>query len=279
MRSIIQVGIQVPLSVYKKKNKFILIDGERRWRCAVKLGLTEVPIIIEPEPTPLENLLMMFNIHNVRVHWDLLALAFKVKKVRELVQKEREIILSKKELADLTGVTTATIARCEELISLPEKYLDLIWAELEKPKGEQKYTEDLFLEIKKSIKTIENYLPEIFEDYSAEKMLDIFFEKYAQGVEVNRVRFRDISKIARGELVGVPRDKTLKVIRRFLTQSHYTIESAFQDSVADAYSERTTERKLYDLINVLQETPYLEKDDELRDVLLELRKEINRLIK
>ena len=278
MRSIEQVGIQVPLSVYEKNKNFVLIDGERRWRCSMKLGLSEVPVIIEPQPTPLNNLLMMFNIHNVRVQWDLLALAFKIDKVRELVKKERNIDLSKKDLADLTGVSTSTIARCDDLLALPENYQELIWKELEKPKGEQKYTEDLFIEIKKSIKTVEKYLPEITDEHSPEELLDTFFKKYESGVENNRVRFRDISKIARGEIVGIPREKILNTIEKYVTQDNYTIDEAFQDSVAEAYSERTTERKLFDILTILKNTNTLEEIEELRDVLIDLKYQINRLL-
>lgn len=31
--SISQHGVQVPISVFKKEKRFVLIDGERRWRC------------------------------------------------------------------------------------------------------------------------------------------------------------------------------------------------------------------------------------------------------
>jgi ParB family chromosome partitioning protein len=279
MRSIDQVGIQVPLSVYERKNKFVLIDGERRWRCALKLGLKDVPVIVEPKPTPLNNLLMMFNIHNVRIHWDLIALAFKIEKVRELVKKERRIDLSKKDLADLTGVNSATIMRCVDLLLLPKKYKDLIWKELEKPKGEQKYTEDLFIEIKKSIKTIENYLPEITRKYKSSKLLDVFFEKYHKGIETNRVKFRDISKIARAESLGISKNKILSALIKYVKDFKYTIEDAFQDSAADAYSERSTEKKIYSILTILKETEYLEENDELRLQLADLRQQINRLLK
>jgi len=279
MRSIEQVGIQVPLSVYEKGNKFVLIDGERRWRSSIKLGLKQVPVIVEPKPTPLENLLMMFNIHNVRVQWDLLALAFKIDKVRELVFQERSVELTKTELDDLTGVTTSYIARCDELLALPKKYQELIWKELEKPKGEQKYTEDLFLEIKKSVKTIENYLPEIAEKHTSKAMLDTFFTKYQSGVETNRVKFRDLSKIARGELVGISKEKILKAVKNYITKPKYTIEEAFQDSVGDAYTDRTIERKLSDVDQILKDLTDLSRDDHLRPVLKSIRKEVDRLLK
>ena len=109
--------------------------------------------------------------------------------------------------------------------------------------------------------------------------MDKFFAKYEKGVENNRVRFRDISKIARGEVVGIPREKIVKAIKKYINQFNYTIEEAFQDSVGDAYSERTTERKLQDLLSILKETVTLEDSEELRDVLIELRGQINRLLK
>lgn len=280
LRSIEQVGIQVPLSVFRKgeSNRYILIDGERRWRCALKLGLSEVPVIIEPEPTPLENLLKMFNIHNVRVQWDLIALAYKIDKVRQLVEKEQKVTLTKKELADLTGVSTVTIARCDVLLALPKKYQTLIWKELEKPKGEQKYTEDLFIEIQKSIKSIESYLPEITERYGPKELLDKFFRKYQDGTVTNRVEFRDISKVARGERAGADRKRILSVIDRFISDQNYTIEEAYQESVADAYSERSTGKRVTDLITIIRDMSRDDLDEEIRPLLIELQKELDRIL-
>ena len=281
MRSIDQVGIQVPLSVYQKgnKEKYVLIDGDRRWRCALKLGLPKVPVIIEPEPTPLENLLMMFNIHNVRVQWDLMALAVKIDKVRSLFLKEQKRALTKTELADLTGVSTATITRCEELLSLPQKYIDIIWKELEKPKSEQKYTEDLFIEIKKSIRAIENYLPEIIEDYSPRKLLDIFFKKYESNVVSNRVEFRNISRVARGERVGVSKNKVLPILKKFIEIPEFTIQETYENSVADAYLERNYEKKISDVILALSEIDPQMLDEQTTSLLIELRNLIDRLLK
>src|SRR4051794_37212956 len=60
--SIARTGIQVPLTVYEDRG-YVILDGERRWRCAKRLNLKRVPCIIHPKPSKLENLLMMFNIH------------------------------------------------------------------------------------------------------------------------------------------------------------------------------------------------------------------------
>ena len=48
--SIKEQGILVPLTVYKDGKHFVLLDGERRWRCALRLGLHTVPAIIQEKP-------------------------------------------------------------------------------------------------------------------------------------------------------------------------------------------------------------------------------------
>ena len=45
--SIEQHGIIEPLVVTKRDNYYLLVSGERRWRAAMKAGLTEVPVIIK----------------------------------------------------------------------------------------------------------------------------------------------------------------------------------------------------------------------------------------
>src|SRR5690348_14025424 len=77
--SIKNQGILVPLTVYRERGGYVILDGERRWRCALKLGLDRVPAIVQPKPAPLQNLMMMFAIHNQRQEWDPLPTAYKLR--------------------------------------------------------------------------------------------------------------------------------------------------------------------------------------------------------
>ncbi len=88
MGSIRRYGIQVPLTVYEEEDEFVLIDGERRWRCARKLNLKRVPALVQPKPSPLNNLLLMFNIHALREQWDYLTIANKLPTVISLYKKD-----------------------------------------------------------------------------------------------------------------------------------------------------------------------------------------------
>lgn len=254
LNSIGTVGIRVPLSVYQERNgnKYVLLDGERRWRCAKKLNLKFVPVVIEPEPSRLENILRMFNIHNVRVQWDLLAIAFKISEVQNLLKKEgkpHDI----KDLAAVTGVSQTTVKRAFEVLELPKKYLDLLEDELKKPKSEQKYSEDFFIEMMKAMKAIEKHLPEVAKDHSREKMMTAFVNKYKDDVITNIVRFRDISKISRAEKAGVKKETAIPIVIRLIEDPKYTIEQAYQDSVARAYEKRTLLKDVESLIKKLEQ--------------------------
>src|ERR1700722_15005958 len=66
LASIDRHGVQVPIVVYKDNNRYVLIDGERRWRCASKLNLKTIPALVQKKPGELENLLMMYNILSLR---------------------------------------------------------------------------------------------------------------------------------------------------------------------------------------------------------------------
>ena len=199
--SIREVGIQVPLSVFAKGKRFVLLDGERRWRCSKKLNLQVVPVLVQPEPTALENLLTMFNIHNVRSDWDLMPMALKLADVRDMLVAEGQTA-TPKTLSGLTGVSLPTVRRAFDLLELPQHYQDLLLREAEKPRDKQKITADVFVEINKSKRVIEQYQPAVFDEVSDTQFVDAMVDKYQSGVVNNVVRFRDISKIARAERAG-----------------------------------------------------------------------------
>lgn len=279
LNSIKEVGIQVPLSVYKEseKEKFVIMDGERRWLCAKKLNMKTVPAIIEPKPTRLENILRMFNIHNVRVQWDLLAIALKLNEVKKLLDAKGQSN-SIKELAAVTGLTLATVKRAFDILTLPPKYLTLLKGELQKPKSEQKFSEDFFLEMMRAIKAMENYVPQIFKKHSKTEVMDNFVKKYEQGVINNIVKFRNISKIARSEKAGIPTDRSLPILNKLISDPKYSIDNAFGDSVADAYESRTLKRDIESLIKKLRELEKTKLDKEMELLLKQLIKTVKSIL-
>lgn len=279
LESIREVGIQVPLSVFRRSAKhYVLLDGERRWRCAKKLNLATVPVLVQPEPSPLENLLTMFNIHNVRSDWDLMPMALKLRDVRTMLEGEGQDA-SPKAVSGLTGVSLPTVRRALDLLALPQHYQDLLLREAEKPRDKQTITADVFVEVNKSQRVVQRYQPGVFEHVSEEQFLDSMVDKYQSGVVNNLVRFRDISKIARVERAGGDPDDAGPAIVRLVTDPKYKIEDAYRETVAPAYVVRDLDTRVSGLAAKLDELDRRRKIPKaLRRSLRELRDQIDALL-
>jgi len=276
--SIREVGIQVPLSVFSSGTRYVLLDGERRWRCAKKLNLQKIPVLMQPEPSPLENLLTMFNIHNVRSDWDLMPMALKLRDVQEMVSAGGQATTAKA-LSGLTGVPAPTVRRALELLELPQHYQDELLAEAEKPRDQQRITADVFVEVNKSRRVIERYQPEVFDEITETQFVDSMVDKYRSGVVNNVVRFRDVSKIARAELAGGDSRDAAPALVRLVEDKTYTIEDAYQASVESAYVVRDLETRVSGLTERLTDVDRRRTiPEELRKSLTELRRVIGEVL-
>lgn len=276
LESIRTYGIQVPISVYKEAGRYVLIDGERRWRCATKLNNERIPALVQAKPKPLENLLLMFNIHALREQWDLLTIALKLPKIIQLLEKELKRTPTEKELSEKTGLKRALIRRCKLLIALPKQYTDQILDELKKPKAKQKITEDLFIEMERSLTTVSRAIPSVIPD--RDKARRALLKKFEDNVITNRVEFRSVAKIARAKNVGVETSKAAKELNRLFADHNYTIKEAYENSVAEAYRERDLGTRVGSLLELLNEIEVDDLDDEVLELLKRLQKRIKILL-
>ncbi len=226
MESIRRHGVQVPISVFRDGKRFVLIDGERRWRCSIKLNRKTIPALIQDKPDQLTNLLLMFNIHALREQWDLLTIAVKLPRVIELLERNFQREPTEKELSMETGLVLGLLRRCKLLMALPDKYKQVILNELQKPKPQQKLTEDFFIEMERALKTVERSMPNIVKKLGKESMREILISKYKDGIISNRVDFRQVAKIARAERVGVDRHVAEQSLEHLFSQKNYSIERA-----------------------------------------------------
>ena len=121
--SIDRVGILVPLTVYRESRTgdYIILDGQRRWICAQHIGLKTIPVNEVREPTLVQNIVTMFQIHKLRKDWELMPTALKLELlIRELDEKRDRV------LAELTGLDIAVVVRCKKLLSFPKRYQDMM---------------------------------------------------------------------------------------------------------------------------------------------------------
>jgi ParB/RepB/Spo0J family partition protein len=269
-------GVQVPISVYKEGRKYTLIDGERRWRCSLKLNRPTIPALVQPKPDSLGNLLLMFNIHSLREQWDLLTIALKLPKVVNLLTKKLGKAPTEREISEQTGLNRSTIRRCKLLMDLPQEYKNEILEELNKPKSQQKVTEDLFIEMERALTTVQRAMPDVIPDKNLVRK--VLLGKYKNGVINNRVHFRNIPKIARAEKIGFdPREAAVE-LRKLFSNNKYSIEEAFLNTVGEAYREKNVETRVSTLLNLLDDIDSEALDAGLRKKLSELFERLNEIL-
>lgn len=188
-QSIEKVGILVPVTVYKNKKSFpdteyIILDGERRWRCAKMIGLKSIPANIIEEPDDLvQNILYMFNIHYYRQEWPLFPTALKL----QVIMKELNIT-SEGALSKSTGLTVTTIRRCKILLWYPEKYRDILTV-----KG-GKISTDFFIELYPIAYRL-SFETEYDFPHGTERFVDTMIDKFTNTQVISDVKeFREIRK-------------------------------------------------------------------------------------
>ena len=275
MFSIDRHGIQVPLSVYQDGNVFRLIDGERRWKCAKKLNLPTVPVLVQDKPTELENLLLMYNIHALREQWDYYTIASKLTRIIELYEKEHGDKPNEVQLSEETGLTRGQIRRCRLLLDLPERFKDMLLQELELPKLQQKLTEDLFIEMEKSLKTVTKRLPEYSE--RIDDIRDALVEKFRDGVIPAVTDFRKLSKIVTAvENIGLQREAAVQSLDSvFDRTSDQGIREAYSRTVEFGYNEKDAVRRLQSLTDFLEHILEARQVESLDEEFLENARELH----
>lgn len=194
--SIEKLGILVPITVYPQvegkvdpdSSEFVILDGERRWRCAQELRMKRIPAIIVERPTDTENILIMFHIHNLREGWQLMPTALKLQVLMEKLGERSE-----KKLSVLTKLSIGQIRRCKILLSYPKKFQDLMLAP-----PELRLKSDFFIELDRIRKPAlkENFPP--WKKRGDSKCIDIILKKYLDKKIKAVTEFRKLSEIYRG---------------------------------------------------------------------------------
>jgi ParB family chromosome partitioning protein len=224
--SISKKGVLVPLSVYKKprsENRYVLVDGERRWRCAKDLGLKEVPVIVIPKPNDTENLLTMFHIHLVREPWDNMPTVGALQKVIKRTGKT-----DPEELRELTGLSLIRIKQFLFAATLPREYQKLV--------DDGTIPLNFFYELQQhALKPLETMRPAIFNKFGQRKILDAFVKKRLANAIPDTVELRQIRqiiKVAQEEAGNANAKSDLDAaIIQLIQKPEQTIQQTYEDTV------------------------------------------------
>lgn len=274
--SIAKQGILVPLTVYRDGGKYYLLDGERRWRCAIKIGHKLVPVIVQPKPDKLQNIMMMFAIHNARKDWDPLPTALKLLDLEKIFFRTRKRNPTEQELAELASMPRGEIRRLRKLLSLPEKYRSLLMKELEKPKNEQQLSVDHVIETTKGVEALRKR--KIIDVKEEDRLREAIIEKFKNSTIKNTVSPRLLSKIARTvHREELPLAKARRISLRLIEDPKYTIDSAFHDSAAHAEMSHSLIQLVERVTRSIQK--YIEEDMEVTPDLAKAIEQLKQALK
>lgn len=168
--SIKRVGILVPLTIYwdAKRKRFYILDGQRRWQCATEIGLKKVPVHQVTEPSLVQNIVTMFQIHKFREDWELMPTALKI----ELLMKETGE-RNEPRLAEMTGLDVAVVIRCKKLISYDKEFQDMMLD----PDPAKRMKADFFIEL---YPVIHDREVQKFQWFSVKKFIREMIKKYLE---------------------------------------------------------------------------------------------------
>jgi ParB family chromosome partitioning protein len=278
--SIKHQGILVPLTVYRERQRYVILDGERRWRCALKLALDKVPAIVQPKPDPLQNLMMMFAIHNQRQEWDPLPTAYKLRELEERVTKEWARSPTEAELAGLASIARGEVRRLKSLLGLPQEYRDELMAELEKPRNEQVLSVDHVLEATRGAAALAKR--GVVDSEEEEQLRRAVVDKFKSGVLTNTVEPRLLARMARAvDREEISRAVARRAAARIIKDPAYSIGDAFRSTVQAADFAHGTEQLASRLARRIEEHEHegYAPTDSLRETLTDLARSIRHLLR
>jgi ParB family transcriptional regulator, chromosome partitioning protein len=272
--SIAKVGILVPITVYinsKKfpKERFILLDGERRWRSCIQLDRKTIPANVIDEPKDItQNILYMFNIHTFRKDWALFPTALKLEILMDKLNSRSEKLLS-----ESTGLNRSTIRRCKKLLWFPNKYREIL---LDKTAA---ISTDFFIELHPIIHRLS------FEDrfrnlLELEKVIDKLIDIFSSKQKFRDVKdFREFRKSLAYFSEKDQLDDYINRLEKFLTEPEIGIEIF---KVADIEEARTRDLMLTYIAKlnsyIISINPDKVSDYSFKEQLLSLANNVNELL-
>lgn len=230
IESISHEGVLVPIVVFPKDGRFTLVDGERRFRSARELGLTEIPALITGERTEQELLVQMFNIHLIREPWRDLPTARALGRLMEEISKSTGAEASDKVLRELTGLSVERIKQLKFALELPGPWQEHIAAGT--------IPLNWFWELDKNIiRPLTTERPALVEELGKQHIAEAFLRKRLDGVTgTDTVSLRKVRPIigfakADADATGEEESRLDQILRSLVTDTNFTIEEAYEDTV------------------------------------------------
>ena len=236
--SIREHGILVPLTVYKLpvQDKYAILDGERRYRCCLKLeaeGITvSIPANVVEPPDKVHSLIYMFNIHAFREQWELMPTALSLRQLITALGHIDITHLQKNfdELHELTGLSYPQLERCRRILTFPDRFQKL---SLDSDPAER-VPSNFWIEAYPVLKLVEEYVPELIKDLGRDGVTDRILEKYRTGKVKNIIHLRRISEAF--DVAEEPEEvqSVAQKLREYLLDPKLETRQAFDGLIRDS---------------------------------------------
>lgn len=258
IESILSKGLLNPIIVYKKRgsNRYVILDGERRFRAFKKLNKKEISChVLEKEPTELENLSIMFHLHNVREEWTDFAIAQTLVKViyemgKDLKNLERK---DKLEISKTTSLSEYKVNKYLVFYDYPQSIINKFMESELKENPDKGMDPDILAEMHAPIKIIDEELPEFFQKYSKEKIIDACVKKKANDIIKTNRDFRLLTKSLMAMKRGNVRKKVMfEKLEAFIKDLEFTPQHIFEQTSESIYQVDSILKKTDTLIKELQ---------------------------
>lgn len=282
--SILSKGILNPIIVYYDRNrdKYVILDGERRYRACKKINIKTIPArILLKEPDLLESLSLMFHIHNVRQEWTEFAISMTIRKIVDEMGKNINE-LTPSDMRELTRMTSLSNYKLNKYLKFQD-YPDVVvkkFLEYEIGNSEDKPDPDILLEMHKPIKDMQDIMPNIFRQFSVERIIDISIDKKKNGTITNNKQFRLITKTLNAAKNGELNIHDVEnQMERFLSTPRFSPEDLYQSTSETFYKFQSiikVSKSLSDLLDgfeleSLDGTRRAELKGHLEDLLSQIR--------
>lgn len=283
--SILTKGILNPIIVFKRKSddKYVILDGERRYRACKKLNIREIPSrILVREPSVLESLSLMFHIQNVRQDWTEFAISITLKRIiDELGKKINSLTPSDiKDLSKITSLSEYRVRKYLKFLDYPDEVINMfLQNEVSNKKGEGP-DPDILLELHKPIDDIKDLIPQLLDQFSIKQIIDTCIRKKESGVVKTNKEFRLISQsltAARKNEIDI--HQLQKNLERFFLDDRYTPENVYQETAETLYQFKHIKRNSESFLNELKLFDFQELDKDRRVEVLSILQEIMNFIK
>lgn len=273
-------GVLVPIVVYPKDDKYVLVDGERRFRCARDLGHSKIPALITTERSEREVLQQMFNIHLIREPWRDIPTAKALQRLAEQIKESSGEDPNDNELRDLTGLSIERVRQLRYVVTLPDQWQDYI--------RDETIPLNFFWELKKNVlDALRNNRPAILDHYGEDRVSSAFVQKRLDQVITDTVSLRKVSPIIKFAAQDAASNgtgaSTLDTsIRDLIEKPEATIDDAYEETVQMMVEVDKLGRRTSTMVAVfsrlLTKTAGTPDHDEVRRLGRELIQQVTALI-